>query len=82
MEHILYIMHLLLFYFESTFIKARDSRTRKGLAQKQQQESPGSAALAYWEVREKGARFTGLARDELPLPIASLVASPMGTLRV
>ena len=59
--------------YEGAFIKAGDSETRKGLAQKQQQENLGWAALAHWEVREKGAlgdRFGGLAWDELLLPTA------------
>ena len=45
--------------YEDTFIKAGDNETRKGSAQKKQQESLGWAALAHWEVREKGAFGTG-----------------------
>ena len=45
--------------FEGMFIKAGDSDTNKGLTQKQQQESPGWAVLAQWEVREKEALGTG-----------------------
>lgn len=41
--------------FGSTFIKAGDAGTRKGLGGKKQQESPGGAALAPCEVKEKGA---------------------------
>ena len=41
------------------FVKAGHSKTRKGLAEKKQQESLGWAALAHWEVREKGALETG-----------------------
>ena len=40
---------------------------------------------APWEVREKGGlgdRFRRLAQDELPLPIAPLVASFLENLRV
>ena len=45
--------------YEGTFIKAGDSEIRKGLAQKKQQDSLGWAALAPWEVREKGDLGTG-----------------------
>ena len=45
--------------YEGTFIKAGDSKTRKGLAWKKQWDSLGRAALAHWEVREKGALGTG-----------------------
>ena len=44
----------------------------------------GWAALAHWEVKEKKAwrQVQGLVRDKLLLPIAPLVASLVGTLRV
>ena len=45
--------------FEGAFVKVGDSETGRGLAQKKQQESPGGAALAHWEVREKGALGSG-----------------------
>ena len=44
---------------EGTFIKAGDSETRKGSAWRKQQGSPGWAALAHWEAREKGTLGTG-----------------------
>ena len=40
-------------------MKAGDSKTRKDLAKKKQQESLCWAALAHWEVREKGAFGAG-----------------------
>ena len=45
--------------YEDPFIKAGDGETRKGLAQKRQEENLGWAAIAHWEVREKGALGTG-----------------------
>ena len=44
--------------YEGTSIKAGDSDTRKGLALKKQQESPGWAALAHREVEGKEALGT------------------------
>ena len=40
--------------YEDTCIKAGDGKTRKGLAQKKQQESLDWAALLHWEIREMG----------------------------
>ena len=53
--------------YEDAFITAGDSKTRKGLSQKEQ-ESLGWAALLHWEVREKGALnwFRGLTWNKLP----------------
>ena len=45
--------------YEGTFIKAGDSKTRKGLAKRKQQESLRWAAFPHWEVRERGAFGTG-----------------------
>ena len=44
---------------EDVFLQAGDSETRKDLTLKKQQEIPGWAALAHWEVREKRALGTG-----------------------
>ena len=44
---------------EDVFIKARDSETRKSLEYKKGLESPGWAALAHQEVREKATLETG-----------------------
>ena len=41
--------------YKDIFIKAGDNETRKGQAQKKQQENLGWAALANWEVRDKWA---------------------------
>ena len=40
--------------------------------------------MAHWEVRERGPwrQVRGLAWEELPLPLAALVAGLVGTLRV
>ena len=46
--------------------------------------SQGRAAVTSLESQRKGDlgdRFRGLALDELPLPVAPLLASVMGTLR-
>ena len=50
--------------YEGMFMKAVDSETRKGSAQKKQQERLGRAVLAHQEVREKGALGSG-AEDQL-----------------
>ena len=42
-------IHTHIFDFESTFIKAEGSETRKGLGWKKHHESPGGAALVSWE---------------------------------
>ena len=63
------------------FTKAGDSETRAGLGQKKQQESPGGAA-SLSGTSENGGRCRGLAQDKLLLPVAPLVASLLGTLRV
>ena len=44
---------------ERAFMKAEDSEPRKGLGEEKQQGSLGWAALAHWEVREKGTLGTG-----------------------
>ena len=64
--------------YEDPFIKAEDSEPRKSLAQKEQQERLGWAALAHWEVREKGALGTGSGDQpgaRCQLPIVPWVAS-------
>ena len=62
------------------FIKAGDSEISRGLAQKNQQESPGSLG----SQRNGGLedRLRGLAWDKLLLPICLLVASLVVSLRV
>ena len=59
---------------EGMFIKAADSDTRKGLAYKKQQESPGWVALSHCEVREKGA--SGQVQGGFPGRDTTALCSP------
>ena len=70
--------------FESTFLKAGDYETRKGLGQKKQQESPGNAAVAHWDVREKGTwrQGHGVIPGDAAMPVAPLATSLRGSLSV
>ena len=73
------------FDFESMFIKAGGSETRKNLGQKKQRERAQVGLLWLTRKSEKGGLgdgLRGLARDKLPPPIAPLVASLVWTLRV
>lgn len=69
--------------FEGLFIKAGTVKQGRLSIEEATGESLGEAALAHWEVREKGALETGsgVSRDELPLPIALLVANLLGSLQ-
>ena len=71
--------------YEGTFMRAGDSETRKPRVEEATGKSPSRAALAHWNIREKGALGTGAGgQPGMSCHCSLLPWSPgvLGTLRV